>query len=76
MKKTIIEALQKREHTAGELKDLCGCDYPVLFAEISNLVDSHEIEHFMGGDPIALRYRLGVFRPASTWKLLPRQVDM
>lgn len=72
----IIEALQRGEHTAGELKDLCQCDYPVLFTELNALVKSHEVEHFMGGSPIALRYRLGVFRPASTWKLLPRQVDM
>jgi hypothetical protein len=69
----ILEALQKSDCATGKLKDICHCDYPTLFSEIAKLVSEGEIEHFMAGDPVVLRYRLKQFRPASTWKLLPRQ---
>ncbi|BAZ39384.1 hypothetical protein NIES4101_53370 [Calothrix sp. NIES-4101] len=75
MKDKILAALKTSDRTAGELKDICGCGYSELFTELEKLVQASEIEHFMGGEPIALRYRLGLFRPASSWTLLPRKSD-
>ncbi len=73
----ILHELKSGSKTAGELKDVCGCDYPTLFAELSKLIEKGDIEHFMAGSPAALHYRavgiVEVVVPMSRWQLLPKQ---
>lgn len=73
MTEIILSSLQSGGKTVGQLKDACGCDYPVLFSELSRLVEAGDIAHYMAGDPVALHYRaVGIVEviPASRWQMM------